>query len=49
MPSVPVRVVGCDFPHAMFQNGGWPEIEFYTDTEKDEVDIARDMTLSPEL
>jgi hypothetical protein len=19
---------GCDFPHAMFQNGGWPEIEF---------------------
>ena len=19
---------GCDFPHAMFQNGGWPEIDF---------------------
>jgi hypothetical protein len=19
---------GCDFPNAMFQNGGWPEIEF---------------------
>jgi len=34
---------GCDFPHAMFQNGGWPEIEFYRDTEKDELDIARDM------
>jgi len=28
----------------MFQNGGWPEIEFYRDTEKDEVDIARDVT-----
>jgi hypothetical protein len=35
---------GCDFPHAMFQNGGWPEIEFYSDAKKDEADIARDMT-----
>jgi hypothetical protein len=33
---------GCDFPHAMFQNGGWPEIEFHRDAEKDEIDIARD-------
>lgn len=24
---------GCDFPSAMFQNGGWPEIEY---SEKDE-------------
>ena len=24
---------GCDFPWAMFQNGGWPEIEY---AEKDE-------------
>jgi hypothetical protein len=35
---------GCDFPHAMFQNGGWPEIEAYWDTERDESDIASDMT-----
>lgn len=33
---------GCDFPHAMFQNGGWPEIEFHKNEEKDEMDIARD-------
>lgn len=33
---------GCDFPHAMFQNGGWPEIEFYRNAEKDELDIERD-------
>lgn len=33
---------GCDFAHAMFQNGGWPEIEFRRDAEKDELDIARD-------
>jgi hypothetical protein len=19
---------GCDFPHATFQNGGWPEIDY---------------------
>ena len=24
---------GCDFPNAMFQNGGWPEIEY---SERDE-------------
>lgn len=35
---------GCDFPHAMFQSGGWPEIEFHRDAEKDELDIARDAT-----
>ena len=35
---------GCDFPHAMFQNGAWPEIEFNRDAEKDDLDIARDMT-----
>lgn len=28
----------------MFQNGGWPEIEFNKDAEKDELDIARDKT-----
>src|SRR5215469_1446307 len=33
---------GCDFPHAMFQSGGWPEIEFYKTAEKDELGIARD-------
>jgi hypothetical protein len=33
---------GCDLPHAMFQDGGWPEIEFYRIAEKDELDIARD-------
>ncbi len=26
----------------MFQNGGWPEIEFHKNEEKDEMDIARD-------
>lgn len=34
---------GCDFPHAMFQSGGWPEIEYHKDAEKDELDIATDM------
>ena len=34
---------GCDFPHAMFQNGGWPEIGYDTDDEKDDLDIARDV------
>lgn len=28
----------------MFQNGGWPEIEFYREAEKDESDIATDTT-----
>jgi hypothetical protein len=32
---------GCDFPHATFQNGRWPEIEYTEDAEKDELDIAR--------
>jgi hypothetical protein len=28
---------GCDFPSAMFQNGGWPEIEYrLTDEEQHE-------------
>lgn len=36
---------GCDFPHAMFQNGGWPEIEFYRTAEKNESDIAQDKIL----
>jgi hypothetical protein len=31
---------GCDFPHATFQNGGWPEIE-YQEPAQDELDIAR--------
>ena len=35
---------GCDFPHATLQNGRWPEIEFYGDAEKDELDIARDIS-----
>jgi hypothetical protein len=30
---------GCDFPHAMLQNGQWPIFE---NTEKDELDTARD-------
>jgi hypothetical protein len=33
---------GCDFPHAMVQSGGWPEIEFHETAEKDELDFARD-------
>ena len=33
---------GCEFRHAMFQNGGWPEIEFHRTAEKDESDITRD-------
>jgi hypothetical protein len=35
---------GCDFPHATLQNGRWPEIEFYGGAEKDELDIARDIS-----
>jgi hypothetical protein len=31
---------GCKFPHAMFQNGGWPEID-YQDPPEDELDLAR--------
>ena len=31
---------GCDFPHVILQNGQWPTLE---DTEKDELDIARDI------
>ncbi|MFZ0884117.1 MAG: hypothetical protein WAN14_12020 [Candidatus Acidiferrales bacterium] len=30
---------GCDFPHAILQNGEWPRFE---ETEKDEFDLARD-------
>ena len=26
---------GCDFPHAMFQNFGWPEIEFQEYVERE--------------
>ncbi len=32
---------GCDFPHVGLQNGQWPTIE---DTEKDELDVARDIS-----
>lgn len=34
---------GCDFPHATFQNGGWPEIE-YREPAQGELDIARDIS-----
>lgn len=34
---------GCDFPHAIFQNGDWPEMEYNTYAGKDELDIARDV------
>jgi hypothetical protein len=30
---------GCDFPHAVLQNGEWPRLE---NTEKDEFELARD-------
>jgi hypothetical protein len=33
---------GCDFPHAIFQNGDWPEIEFHKTEEKDKFGIATD-------
>lgn len=35
---------GCDFPHAMFQNGGWPEIEYQNtdEGEKDDLDAERE-------
>jgi hypothetical protein len=33
---------GCDFPHAMFQNGGWPEIDFQEDLDEDPARIAND-------
>jgi hypothetical protein len=35
---------GCDFPHAMFQNGGWPEIGYQGNDQEDELDIARDIS-----
>ncbi|HZV86930.1 MAG TPA: hypothetical protein VFF95_05240 [Candidatus Binatus sp.] len=35
---------GCDFPHAMLQNGQWPEIDASMDDEKDEYDVARDIS-----
>src|SRR5690242_19719255 len=33
---------GCDYPHAMFQNGGWPEIEFHDIEQKHETDAEKD-------
>ena len=35
---------GCDFPHATLQNGKWPELEYVSDAEKDELEIARDIS-----
>jgi hypothetical protein len=38
---------GCDFPFASFQNGGWPEIDFYNQRkheEKDEASLEREET-----
>ena len=35
---------GCDFPHATLQNGKWPELEYVSDAEKDESEIARDIS-----
>src|ERR1700757_2300347 len=33
---------GCDFPHATLQNGKWPELEYVSDGEKNELEIAGD-------
>ncbi|MGB6834889.1 MAG: hypothetical protein WCD34_03460 [Candidatus Acidiferrum sp.] len=33
---------GCDFPHAMFQSGGWPEIDYQEYVEADEARVASD-------
>ncbi len=33
---------GCDFPHAMLQNGGWPEIAYLEHLERDEQRVAND-------
>src|SRR5882724_4200869 len=35
---------GCDFPHATLQNGKWPELEYFSNAEKDELEIARDIS-----
>src|SRR6476661_9431539 len=35
---------GCDFPHATLQNGQWPEIGAPKNDEKDELDVARDIS-----
>jgi hypothetical protein len=35
---------GCDFPHATLQNGQWPEIGVSVNDEKDELDVARDIS-----
>jgi hypothetical protein len=35
---------GCDFPHATLQNGQWPEIEYTEEVEKDDLEIARDVS-----
>jgi hypothetical protein len=34
---------GCAFPHAMYQSGGWPEID-YREPPQDELDRARERT-----
>lgn len=33
---------GCDFPHATFQNGGWPEIDYQEHLEEDQDRLAID-------
>jgi hypothetical protein len=33
---------GCDFPHATFQNGEWPEIDYQEDLEVDQARVASD-------
>jgi hypothetical protein len=34
---------GCDYPHAMFQSGGWPEIDYKPEpAEKDELGLQRE-------
>jgi len=35
---------GCDFPHASLQNGEWPELEYFSDAKKEEMEIAGDIS-----
>src|SRR5580693_7799696 len=32
---------GCDFPHAIFQGGGWPEADYFAESEKENASSHR--------
>jgi hypothetical protein len=32
---------GCDFPHAIFQNGGWPEADYFVQSDEENASSHR--------